>query len=100
MRANSINSSPERLESLANSPRKETIKQPKLEQINETDSFCTDSSYVCSPDFFKSSPNGRGNAASREAFHRWDKEDPKIGEIKEEDSEEGDVEELKVKRNV
>lgn len=45
MRANSINSSPERLESLANSPRKETIKQPKLEQINETDSFCTEQSF-------------------------------------------------------
>ena len=73
----------------------------KLEAIDETDSFCTDSSYVCSPDFFKSSPNGRG-AASRDGFDKTDKWDKglDIGEIMEEDSDEGEAEELRVKRNV
>lgn len=67
----------------------------KLEAIDETDSFCTDSSYVCSPDFFKSSPNGRG----MDKADKWDK-GLEIGEIKEEDSDEGEAEELRVKRNV
>ena len=32
------------------------FKQMNLEAIDETDSFCTDSSYVPSPDMIKSSP--------------------------------------------
>lgn len=69
----------------------------KLEAIDETDSFCTDSSYACSPDFFKSSPNGRGAARRDAEKPEWDKG---VGEIVEEDSDDGDAEELRVKRNV
>lgn len=68
----------------------------KLEAIDETDSFCTDSSYAASPDFFKSSPNGRGTARDGK---KWDQA-LGIGEIREEDSEDGDADVLRVKRNV